>query len=136
MECAHLMMWPSGDQHCKNGSVEVGTRSYFFFQAEDGIRDYKVTGVQTCALPIWRAREGGAAGGCVRGGHRGNLSRRRTERGAQLPAAHASRRCARKTRRAAGGEIRRAPCRGRGENSGVAVSLKKKKMSACGSSYR
>src|SRR2546426_7247779 len=24
----------------------------FFFQAEDGIRDYKVTGVQTCALPI------------------------------------------------------------------------------------
>src|SRR2546426_7363114 len=26
--------------------------SFFFFQAEDGIRDYKVTGVQTCALPI------------------------------------------------------------------------------------
>src|SRR5256885_431557 len=26
--------------------------SIFFFQAEDGIRDYKVTGVQTCALPI------------------------------------------------------------------------------------
>ena len=24
----------------------------FFFQAEDGIRDYDVTGVQTCALPI------------------------------------------------------------------------------------
>src|SRR5256885_5556569 len=27
----------------------------FFFQAEDGIRDYKVTGVQTCALPILSA---------------------------------------------------------------------------------
>src|SRR5688500_20317061 len=27
-------------------------RICFFFQAEDGIRDYKVTGVQTCALPI------------------------------------------------------------------------------------
>src|SRR5688500_12141908 len=27
---------------------------YFFFQAEDGIRYYKVTGVQTCALPIYR----------------------------------------------------------------------------------
>src|SRR2546426_291267 len=26
--------------------------SVFFFKAEDGIRDYKVTGVQTCALPI------------------------------------------------------------------------------------
>src|ERR1039457_7628083 len=25
---------------------------FFFFQAEDGIRDYKVTGFQTCALPI------------------------------------------------------------------------------------
>src|SRR5690606_40996599 len=28
---------------------------FFFFQAEDGIRDFHVTGVQTCALPIWRA---------------------------------------------------------------------------------
>src|SRR5256885_5610136 len=28
---------------------------FFFFQAEDGIRDYKVTGVQTCALPILSA---------------------------------------------------------------------------------
>src|SRR2546430_13263840 len=26
--------------------------SFFFFQAEDGIRDLTVTGVQTCALPI------------------------------------------------------------------------------------
>src|SRR5256885_7121283 len=29
---------------------------FFFFQAEDGIRDYKVTGVQTCALPISNVR--------------------------------------------------------------------------------
>src|SRR3989440_8501186 len=28
---------------------------FFFFQAEDGIRDLIVTGVQTCALPIWMA---------------------------------------------------------------------------------
>src|SRR5699024_11465703 len=28
--------------------------SLFFFQAEDGIRDRNVTGVQTCALPIYR----------------------------------------------------------------------------------
>src|SRR5205085_9729263 len=27
--------------------------AYFFFQAEDGIRDLTVTGVQTCALPIY-----------------------------------------------------------------------------------
>src|SRR2546426_7810637 len=31
---------------------------FFFFQAEDGIRDYKVTGVQTCALPICRSAGG------------------------------------------------------------------------------
>ena len=29
---------------------------FFFFQAEDGIRDIGVTGVQTCALPISRER--------------------------------------------------------------------------------
>ena len=34
-----------GDEWRNNDGV-------FFFQAEDGIRDYKVTGVQTCALPI------------------------------------------------------------------------------------
>src|SRR5258706_5525792 len=27
---------------------------FFCFQAEDGIRDWSVTGVQTCALPIWQ----------------------------------------------------------------------------------
>src|SRR2546426_3555850 len=32
--------------------VGEGCWDFFFFQAEDGIRDYKVTGVQTCALPI------------------------------------------------------------------------------------
>src|SRR5690606_17688025 len=31
---------------------------FFFFQAEDGIRDFHVTGVQTCALPIWLALVG------------------------------------------------------------------------------
>src|SRR2546426_3558435 len=53
---------------------------FFFFQAEDGIRDYKVTGVQTCALPIssperWR-----------RGPRRYRRSRwRRRRRGAAAP---------------------------------------------------
>src|SRR5207244_10127788 len=38
------------------GSCSAYMRLYFFFffQAEDGIRDDLVTGVQTCALPIWR----------------------------------------------------------------------------------
>src|SRR3989449_8106061 len=33
--------------------VNVLTLYFFFFQAEDGIRDVAVTGVQTCALPIF-----------------------------------------------------------------------------------
>src|SRR5699024_4370512 len=36
----------------------------FFFQAEDGIRDRNVTGVQTCALPIFRAEELGIPAFC------------------------------------------------------------------------
>src|SRR5882757_3208474 len=42
---------------------------FFFFQAEDGIRDIGVTGVQTCALPIWRGRSGTheAAASCRNG---------------------------------------------------------------------
>src|SRR2546421_395664 len=44
---------------------------FFFFQAEDGIRDLIVTGVQTCALPIFPAEtrvmdyEGAVAGGAI-----------------------------------------------------------------------
>src|SRR2546421_4916057 len=33
-------------------NVDLYSSSFFFFQAEDGIRDLIVTGVQTCALPI------------------------------------------------------------------------------------
>src|SRR2546430_3532680 len=36
----------------KSGSERSTFIIYFFFQAEDGIRDLTVTGVQTCALPI------------------------------------------------------------------------------------
>src|SRR5690606_39393772 len=35
---------------CRNDYFHYA--SFFFFQAEDGIRDFHVTGVQTCALPI------------------------------------------------------------------------------------
>src|SRR6266481_8848996 len=44
-----LVLWCSSrSSHCRNGSV------FFFVQAEDGIRGGTVTGVQTCALPIFR----------------------------------------------------------------------------------
>src|SRR5256885_9946829 len=43
------------------GSAQEGENEclymVFFFQAEDGIRDYKVTGVQTCALPIFQVSQ-------------------------------------------------------------------------------
>src|SRR2546425_7710853 len=38
------------------------TVMFFFFQAEDGIRDKLVTGVQTCALPIWHGDIGDLGG--------------------------------------------------------------------------
>src|SRR5262249_56753842 len=55
---------------------------FFFFQAEDGIRDWSVTGVQTCALPIWIARlvvhtdpheQVAALGGYLQGRDTGNV---------------------------------------------------------------
>src|SRR5256886_6071219 len=51
---------------------------FFFFQAEDGIRDLTVTGVQTCALPI--------SGAAPASGARLDLARRRF---VPLPRAHA-----------------------------------------------
>src|SRR5687767_15185764 len=45
------MLWPLNQPQRRLG---VYVRTFcFFFQAEDGIRDKLVTGVQTCALPIF-----------------------------------------------------------------------------------
>src|SRR3712207_2008417 len=41
-----------GIQRCRGNGNVFGIVGFFFFQAEDGIRDIGVTGVQTCALPI------------------------------------------------------------------------------------
>src|SRR5256885_4445969 len=101
---------------------------FFFFQAEDGIRDYKVTGVQTCALPIYGrspSRRTGPAGPRGRAGSPrsrwgwgGSRARRR---GGCDPAARPAARGGR------GRGVGRAAWRGRGEDSGGAVLLKKKK---------
>src|SRR6266511_4753271 len=52
---------------------------FFFFQAEDGIRDFHVTGVQTCALPISSIRAVAVAqeGNVKPGGGGSHSSRRR-----------------------------------------------------------
>src|SRR5262249_59780692 len=83
-----------------------GCPLFFFFQAEDGIRDWSVTGVQTCALPI----SPGAGGSYTWGGWlippRSRL---------EPPTSSGWRR-----------QIGRASCRERVEIWGGAVSLKKK----------
>src|SRR2546429_3377255 len=56
----------------RGGGDYISLECFFFFQAEDGIRDVAVTGVQTCALPIlrkWRRDRGGSSG--PRGEYRG-----------------------------------------------------------------
>src|SRR5690606_40710203 len=56
--------------------------AFFVFQAEDGIRVFHVTGVQTCALPICRARPPSCGGGRRRAdeGCDRRVDRRRAER--------------------------------------------------------
>src|SRR5258706_7079934 len=65
---------PVDRAHCRHLSSLAGPVScsvlFFFFQAEDGIRDWSVTGVQTCALPIsltrfWNAAPREEPGKCL-----------------------------------------------------------------------
>src|SRR5438046_5995479 len=97
----------------------------FFVQAEDGIRDWSVTGVQTCALPISYA---GAADGnpplerprrrAARVRHRDRLRHPRRTLGAGR---------ARTEARSARAEIGRASCRERVWVAGVAVYVSQKR---------
>src|SRR2546422_7991916 len=58
----------------------------FFFQVEDGILDVAVTGVQTCALPIWSdAGPLGSAHRGLRGGRRSPPGRPRSPGAAECP---------------------------------------------------
>src|SRR5258708_25673624 len=46
------MVYVSSGVRLLNSDLQCVSDFFFFFQAEDGIRDDLVTGVQTCALPI------------------------------------------------------------------------------------
>src|SRR5215813_14349584 len=63
---------------------------FFFFQAEDGIRDADVTGVQTCALPIFRTRSryGPSADPAEFGSWRRSASRVRDRKSTRLNSSH------------------------------------------------
>src|SRR5436305_5884978 len=87
---------------------------FFFFQAEDGIRDADVTGVQTCALPISPPR---ARQGARQGATQGQPPRvRKARSGGRRTSPHPQRAT----------EIGRASCRERVEISAVAGRLEKK----------
>src|SRR5690606_39605256 len=61
---SHSTSWIGGSSFHVRGSHSFFF--FFFFQAEDGIRDFHVTGVQTCALPIFARRLGGVRDAAVR----------------------------------------------------------------------
>src|SRR5437763_16258813 len=101
---------------------------FFFFQAEDGIRDTSVTGVQTCALPICsRCRRCSSAGAWSCNGG--------TQSGATISVPLGGAVTCTLTNdddspslKLVKTEIGRASCRERGENWGVGVSLIKRKV--------
>src|SRR5689334_25370369 len=94
-----------------HGAHPSGQRSStvsFFFRAEDGIRDGTVTGVQTCALPIFTGGSRGPGGAMVKAFAR---------EGARVAFNYAS---------SDADEIGRASCRERVRMSAVAVLCDKK----------
>src|SRR5205823_11490874 len=93
---------------------------FFFFQAEDGIRDKLVTGVQTCALPILVL--GGAAGEVER------LFTQRMARDGFGPAQVANARDAWRDYLAARSQIGRASCRERRGDGGGEEGLHEKQV--------
>src|SRR5256885_8676337 len=103
----------------------IGELCLFFFQAEDGIRDYKVTGVQTCALPIFTS-VGSLYGMSPLRLASAALDRGRSNVSSASPTipAHSSRGLGRRPLTAV--KIGRASCRERVEISVGAGSLKKK----------
>src|SRR5256886_3013991 len=95
------------------GWVSTVVLSLFFFQAEDGIRDLTVTGVQTCALPISRRPAGHRARRGVPGRRPSTPRRARCPAGRRAHPAPAESRGRAGPRARAHGEIGRASCRER-----------------------
>src|SRR5688500_20195687 len=91
---------------------------FFFFQAEDGIRDYKVTGVQTCALPISRPSNSASSP---------SAARPPFPRAGPSPSA-----CARSEERRVGKECRSrwSPYHSKKKNTGGEYRRKKKKSTS------
>src|SRR5947208_6925061 len=106
---------------------------YFFFQAEDGIRDDLVTGVQTCALPIWIAPRLSTAparnNDCVTPKNPRSIKPRTCRWSGRYKGVPRVKGTSRRMDRAGPREIGRASCRERVEIPGGAVAIKRKTSS-------
>src|SRR5690606_41164252 len=99
---------------------------FFFFQAEDGIRDFHVTGVQTCALPISRRRAARAAQPLIRSGPSSVASVHSDTATGKAPTALRVKTPPRHKHAPSVGQIGRASCRERVEIAGGGVSVTEK----------
>src|SRR5256884_1400462 len=114
----------------RGGAGSGALIQFFFFQAEDGIRDVAVTGVQTCALPIFRGVVRARPADRPRrpGGHAHRLRQRagRPERGGgRASAGEGARR-----RRARSRVDRKSGGEGKGGDLGGRRVIKKKKSAS------
>src|SRR5699024_11501284 len=104
----------------------------FFFQAEDGIRDRNVTGVQTCALPISSPVQK-AAMSAARPSHSSSHSRRASLSTEADRGGGDSRHSTHRDRMVGSSwEIGRASCRERGEGGGGARGGREKRSARRG----
>src|SRR5262249_59000859 len=113
---------------CFDGSWLLLVVGFFFFQAEDGIRDWSVTGVQTCALPIWPGRRREPFRGPGAAAAAGRCGSGQSDGDAALGVPEADE-LSRSTITFSSWKIGRASCRERGEISVGGVSLRKESKS-------
>src|SRR5262249_57737709 len=105
---------------CEVVVESVVVHCVFFFQAEDGIRDWSVTGVQTCALPILLQRIPERLAARCASLHPSQRSRAASRQAGALTAMPPI------SPTVALRKIGRASCRERVEMAGEAVALKSK----------
>src|SRR5699024_11408618 len=100
---------------------------FFVFQAEDGIRDRNVTGVQTCALPISRG-QGGQRHLVRLGGRRSVRGSRRLQPGTRAAEVLPLNRSRGRTHPGGRSEERRVGKASKGREAGVQIRLTKRNV--------
>src|SRR5207253_6389046 len=104
---------------------------FFFFQAEDGIRDGHVTGVQTCALPISNASECTSRVLRLRAFTPSRSGSHALAASSSLSSCTSNSTAIPSSRASCRSEIGRASCRERGENAVGGVSCTERQIRVC-----